>query len=71
MSRSDIGWYGRTSVWVGTGLLLVMALSGAQVAIVTVLSVLSIISGLILLVYSIPFRRATAAEKQPPENFNG
>jgi hypothetical protein len=60
MSRKDLTWYGRACVWIGTGLLLLMAFTGAQVGPVSVLAVLGIVVGAVLLIYAIPFGAGSA-----------
>ena len=59
MSRSDIVWYGRAGVWLGVGLLLLMAFTGAQVEAVSVFAVIATIVGLVFLFYAIPWRAAS------------
>lgn len=68
MKTADITWYGRAAVWIGVALLLLMAVAGHQVAIVTVLAVLAVIAGIVLLIYAIPFRgHAVLVDDGEPE----
>jgi hypothetical protein len=55
MSQGDLVWYGRAGVWLGSALLFIMAFLGIVLPVVTVASVLSVVFGAVLLVYSIPF----------------
>ena len=57
MSRGDAVWYGRVAVWIGTALLLLMAVTGTQIPYVSVVAVAAIVVGLILLVWTIPWGR--------------
>ncbi len=73
MHPSDAIWYARAAVWIGIVLLFLMAFLHRQVAVVSVLAVVGIASGVIVLAYSIPFRssqrsklRATTAKEQSP-----
>jgi hypothetical protein len=71
VSRSDINWYARSAVWLGVALLLLMAFTGAQVAVVTILAVVGICTGVVVLIYTIPWRAtspsdATSGHYDPP-----
>lgn len=63
MDQFDAVWYGKAGVWIGSVLLVLMAVSGKQVAFVTVLAVLGVGAGVSLLLYSIPF----GSEEHRPE----
>lgn len=54
MQHFDVVWYGRAAAWVGAALILLMAVTGRQVALVTVAAILGLIVGMGLLLYSIP-----------------
>jgi hypothetical protein len=54
VSHFDAAWYGRAGAWIGGLLLLIMALTGRQVAVVSVVAVIGLIVGTGLLLYSIP-----------------
>lgn len=54
MRQFDAVSCGRAGVWTGSGLLLVMAMTGRQNALLSVLSVFAVAIGVVLLLYSIP-----------------
>lgn len=69
MTERDVVWYGRAAVWVGAALLLLMAFTGAQIAVVSILSVLGIITGTIMLLYAGPF--GTQSRRKTNGNVDG
>lgn len=56
MSSDDCIWYGRVGVWIGIGVLLLMAITARSLTFLAVLSVLAILVGLVLLVYGLWLR---------------
>ena len=64
MQQFDVVWYGRAAAWVGAALILLMAVTGRQVALVTVAAVLGLIIGMALLLYSIPGGRVRDADQR-------
>jgi hypothetical protein len=56
MNPSDIVWFGRAGVWIGSALLIAMAVTGAQVGTVSIIAVVGIVIGAAFLLYAIPFR---------------
>lgn|GEM_PF-6139735 len=51
VGRFDGVWYGRASAWCGCALLVLMAVAGRQVVLVTVIAVLLALIGFVLLLW--------------------
>lgn len=62
MAAPDRVWYARAGVWMGVGLLLLMAFLHRQVALVTILAVLAIMVGVVVLLFNIPFHEASGGK---------
>ena len=60
MNQPGSVWYGRACVWLGCALLLLMAFTGGQVGLVSVIAVASVAVGIVLLLYAVPWRGSKA-----------